>query len=102
MNEIIKEFRKKFVCKWGDKNYEQSIEIFNKKGIEKLEKFILTKLKEERIKTLEEIPRNGIIPPRDDYDSGYNQKCREISDYIINEKTKMLKDKMNTFNNLKN
>jgi len=44
MNEIIKEFREDFETKIG-----------SKKTCEDIEQFILTKLKEERIKTLEEI-----------------------------------------------
>jgi DNA-binding IscR family transcriptional regulator len=42
--------------------------------------FISQSITKAVIEVLNKIPINGAIPPVTDYDEGYNQKCREISD----------------------
>ena len=96
-NEIIKEFDKKFSGLGADDRLwsKQDDGNWYSVGCEEMKQFILTKLKEERIKTLEEV-----IKLSDDIEFQHETTFEEWKGFKHFRNT--LRDNLKLINNLKN
>lgn len=64
MNEIIKEFREKFVVSFNDDPTRDAVDLWGRKEVKELEQFILTKLKEEYQRGSDDCWRRHVAPDR--------------------------------------
>ena len=59
IQQSAEEFREKFVCNYGSKKYEQSLECFSKPDVDEVVNYIITSQKEITKSIIEEIEKAG-------------------------------------------